>query len=350
LSKTSKVIKQKIGRWRRCGSGDSFVRSVPRGINPEIGSIPTPYSLARYWRNPLKPSRVEPPRPEATKIRRWRVNESAVNRELAERRGESQLPRSVTEYRKLHTTGHYLNRLFRKLLSEEPREPLLKEAKADAERRYDEFCQGRVRKYQRRVQRLNPISIRASKLRKPTDPLTERELDRQFKQLQGPVNDEIWSAIRRVEKTKACRGMYGELSEQRQLRRISEINIARVDRAVKAMTPRDELIVPRGWPMQNLRGAYVPLLGPPGARKAPRPSPEKQENTGTRADWARLKSDMGAPLEPKDKQAAEKEDKASKEIEALVRRQRRPLRLRTFADLRGQIQANDDILKIGTGK
>jgi hypothetical protein len=34
----------------------------------------------------------------------------------------------------------------------------------------------------------------------------------------------------------------------------------------------------------------------------------------------------------------------------LVRRQRRPLRLRTFAELRGQIQANYDTLKIGTGK
>jgi hypothetical protein len=59
---------------------------------------------------------------------------------------------------------------------------------------------------------------------------------------------------------------------------------------------------------------------------------------------------MGAPLEAQDKQAAEKEDKTSKAIEALVRRQRRPLRLRTFAELGGQIQANYDTLKIGTGK
>jgi hypothetical protein len=255
-------------------------------------------------------------------------------------------PLSIATYRRIHATGHYLNRLFRRLPNEEPSEPLLKEAKADAERRYDGFCQGRVRRYQRRIERLNPISIRASKLKMPTDPLAGRDYDRQFKRLQQPINDEIWSAI------QACREMFDELSEQRQLRRISEINIARLDRTVKAITPKDELIVPRGWPMQNLRGVRVPLLAPYGAmRKSPKPSIEKQESTGTKADWARLKTDMGAPLEAHDKQAAEKEDKASKEIEALVRRQRRPIRLRTFADLRpGQICADCGKLKIGIQK
>jgi hypothetical protein len=291
------------------------------------------------------------PGAKATKIRRWRVNESAVSRELAQRRGESRLPPSVAEYRKLHATGHYLNRLFRKLLSEEPGELLLKEAKADAERRHVEFCQGRVRRYQRRVERLGPISIRASRLTKPNAPLTKRDYDRLFRRLQQPVNDETWLTIRKVRKTKLYTELQGDLSVQRQLRRIFEIDVARLDRVIKQITPKDDLVVPRGWPMQNLRGAYVPLLAPYGAmRKSPKPSIEKQENTGTKADWARLKTDMGAPFEAHDKKAVEKEDRTSKEIEALVRRQRKPIRLRSFDDLRGQIQANYGMMKLGATK
>jgi hypothetical protein len=268
------------------------------------------------------------------------------------RREQSPELLSITTYRRIHATGFYLNRLFRLLHNEEPTTPLLREARADAERRYGEFCQGRVRRYQRRVERLNPISIRASKLKKPTDPLSERDYDRLFKRLQEPVNDEIWLAVRRVEKTKACREMYGQLAVQRQLRRIFEIDVARLDRVLKQITPKDDLVVPRGWPMQNRRGVYVPLLGPPKARKTPKPSMDEQEKAGKKADWARLKIDMGVPLDREDRRAREKEDNASKAIETLVWRQnRKPTRLRTFTDLRsGQIWANYGILKVGTGK
>jgi hypothetical protein len=261
-------------------------------------------------------------------------------------------PLSVTTYRKIHATGYYLNRLFRKLHNEEPADTLLGEAKGDAERRFGEFCQGRVRRYERRVERLNSISIRASKLKKPTDPLSERDYDRLFKRLQEPVNDEIWLAVRRVEKTKACREMYGELAVQRQVRRIFEIDVARLDRVLKQITPKDDLAVPRGWPMQNLRGVYVPMLAPPKARKAAKPSIDEQEKAGKKADWARFKTDMGAPLDQGDRRALEKEDNASRAIEMLVWRQnRKPVRLRTFADLRpGQIWASCGILKVGTRK
>jgi hypothetical protein len=157
----------------------------------------------------------------------------------------------------------------------------------------------------------------------PDGELTDEEAEEKITPVQRQANSEIRKAIRRVEKTKAGIKWSGDIAQQEQLRRIFIVNTARLDRALKKHIPRqrvgsmvlfcgrntrrydgiydrlinrDDVIVPRWWPMQWLRsGVYVPLDAPHYARRVgAKPRLDQIDRRGSKADWARFRGYMGS--------------------------------------------------------
>jgi hypothetical protein len=165
----------------------------------------------------------------------------------------------------------------------------------------------------------------------PDGELTDEEAEEKITPVQRRANSEIRKAIRRVEKTKAGIKWSGDIEQQEQLRRIFVVNTVRLDRALKKhigisdpLINRDDVIVPRWWPMQWLRtGVYVPLDAPHEARRVgKKPRLDQIDRRGSKADWARFRADMGEskPLLAPDEQA--QAERGRQMLRVLISRQR----------------------------
>src|SRR5262249_53105127 len=152
-------------------------------------------------------------------------------------------------------TGHYLNRLCYGLHIEEPTDPLMRAAIADAQHRYSQ-----VQPLAARILAadLPLISIQVYRLRAK---LPEIE-DRARAAIQRKCNSEMKKAIRRVEKTNAYLRFSDDIETKKQLRRIFEKEIERRHRELTQAVSRDNLIVPRHWPMHWANGVFSPITTP----------------------------------------------------------------------------------------
>jgi hypothetical protein len=220
-------------------------------------------------------------------------------------------------YRKIHATGFYLNRLCRRLPNDEPIDPPLKAAKADA-RRYSEI-EPEVAKIC--DMGLPPISIQAHKAARHL-PRIGRRVERLIR---SKCNAEIKKAIRRVEKTRAHLCLCNDLEAENQSRRIFQRNTERLDRELKQAVARGDQVA-RHWPMRWTHGVYSPIATPhEWLPKRKKPTLDEIEADG-RVGWARLWADLGMPHDQRGSRllAAEKrEQRAHKMINVLVRRQAR---------------------------
>jgi hypothetical protein len=273
---SQKYVRAPIYRWLRCGDGTSFERSIPRGSTPEIASLPAPYSLPGHdrWLPESEPERLPPTKPQ---------------------------PASILIYRQIHATGFYLVRLCRQLVNDEPIDPLLKAAKAEAERRYCEAVPeaGFTRRHPR-------ISDHAER------------------RLRGKCNSEIRRAIRRAEKTRAGLSLSDDRAIEKQLRRIFRHKVKRLDRELKHDFGWTDSVVPRDWPMRWIHGLYAPIVTPHWWLPKRKRRTLDETEAGSTVGWARFAADLGAPHNAKLLAAAErKQRRADTMIEVLIRRNAR---------------------------
>ena len=238
---------------------------------------------------------------------------------IAPKSHERVAPTSITIYRKIHATGHYLNRLCRGLHIEEPDDPLMRGAKAHAERRYSEVQPQAARIL---ATDLPLISVQACKVRAKLPEIK----DRAATVIQRKCNAEIKKAIRRVEKTKAYLRVSDEIETRKQMRRIFQKDVERYHRVLTRDVRKDDLIVPRHWPMRWANGVYTPIATPHEWRPKRKRKALHQIEAGNKNDWARLTRDLGAPplgWNPKLLAAEKREDRGYKMVGVLIRRQAR---------------------------
>ena len=218
-------------------------------------------------------------------------------------------------------------------------------AKADAERRYSEVQPEAARIL---ATDLPLISIQTCKVKAK---LPEIE-DRAATVVQRKCNAEIKKAIRRVEKTKAYLRVSDDIETQKQMRRIFQKDVERYHRGLTRGLRKDDLIVPRHWPMRWANGVYTPISTPHEWRPRWKKKALHQVEAGNKIDWARLTRDLGAPplgWNPKLLTAEKREDRGYKMVGVLIRRQARNKYLNDprFAGVYpGQFRGDSDIMKL----
>jgi hypothetical protein len=253
---------------------------------------------------------------------------------------------SIAEYERLIAVSHYLNRLCRGLFTETPETTLLRAARAEADTRYRQIL-GEAKGVCDTG--LPWVSVQARKAAAKYPAVKHRvEL-----LIRRQVNSEIQAAIRRIEKTKRYQNVCDQIEVEKRARRLFQANVERLDRELKQTTAPDNSVVPRGWPMRWTNGVYSPMQCPHEWMPRPKTPSLEQLERGGKADNARLWSDLGMPPTPQGKKllhAELREDRRDKLVGELLHRQnRKPERLRTFADLamhRGQFWHQCDIMKV----
>ena len=206
----------------------------------------------------------------------------------------------------------------------------MRDALADAERRYSEVRLGAARIL---ATDLPLISIQACNVSAKLPEIEERAAT----VIRRKCNAEIRRAIRQVEKTQAYLCLSHDTRMQKTRRRIFQKDVERCHQGLTRAFRKNRLVVPRHWPMHWSSGVYAPINTP--HEWLPKRNKKKSE-------WARLAPGQN----PEILTAKKQDDRAHKMVDALVRRQARKGKYLNDARFAGiypaQFRGNSVIMKI----